>query len=66
MPTDLIAAMDYGGYISLWKLILFILAFFAWAPLVSWVFTDSQAVRTNAFVWTLVIALSGIVTLFLW
>ena len=66
MPSDLMVAVDYGGYISLWKLVLFVLAFFAWAPLVNWVFTDSQAVRTNVFVWTLAIAISGMVTLFLW
>ena len=66
MPSDLMAAVDYGGYISLWKLVFFVLGFVAWAPLVKWVFTDSQAVRTNPFVWTLAIALSGIITLFLW
>jgi type II secretory ATPase GspE/PulE/Tfp pilus assembly ATPase PilB-like protein len=66
MPSDLLAAVDYGGYISLWKLILFVLAFFAWAPMMNWVFTDTQAVRTNTFVWTLTMAISGIATLFLW
>jgi type II secretory ATPase GspE/PulE/Tfp pilus assembly ATPase PilB-like protein len=66
MPSDLVAVVDYGGYISLWKLILFVLAFFAWAPVVNWVFTDSQAVRTNTLVWTVTLAASGIVTLFLW
>ena len=66
MPNELLAAVSYGGYISVWKLILFILGFLAWAPLVNWVFTDSQAVRTNTFVWTLAITVSGIVGLFLW
>ncbi len=66
MPSDLIAAVEYGGYISLWKLLLFSLAVFGWAPLVHWVFTDSQAVRTNAFTWTLAVVIGGIVALFLW
>jgi len=66
MPNDLIAAVEYGGYISLWKLLLFILAFLGWAPLVRWVFIDAQAVRTNAFTWTLAMALSGAVALLLW
>jgi len=66
MPSDLLAVVDYGGYVSLWKLILFVLGFFAWAPLVNWTFTDSQAVRTNTFVWTLVLAISGIAAIFLW
>ena len=66
MPSDLIAAVEYGGYISLWKLLLFALAVFGWAPLVHWVFTDSQAVRTNAFTWTLAVVVGGAVALFLW
>jgi type II secretory ATPase GspE/PulE/Tfp pilus assembly ATPase PilB-like protein len=66
MPSDFIAAVEYGGYISLWKLLLFALALFGWAPLVHWVFTDTQAVRTNAFTWTLAVAIGGSVALFLW
>lgn len=66
MPIDLIAAVEYGGYISLWKLLLFVLAFLSWAPLVRWVFIDTQAVRTNVFMWTLAILISGIVSLLLW
>jgi type II secretory ATPase GspE/PulE/Tfp pilus assembly ATPase PilB-like protein len=66
MPMDMLAAIEYGGYISLWKLILFVLAFFSWVPLVSWVFSDTQAVRTNTYTWTLIVALGGILMLFLW
>lgn len=66
MSIDVIAAVEYGGYISVWKLILFVLAFFGWAPLVSWVYLDSQAVRTNTYLWTLIVAICGIATLFLW
>ena len=66
MPNDLIAAVEYGGYISLWKLLLFTLAFFGWAPLVHWVFTDSQAVRTDTFTWTLAVGIGGVVALLLW
>ena len=66
MPNDLIAVVEYGGYISLWKLLLFSVALFGWMPLVRWVFIDSQAVRTNAFVWTLAMAISGVVALLLW
>ncbi|HOK95839.1 MAG TPA: ATPase, T2SS/T4P/T4SS family [Anaerohalosphaeraceae bacterium] len=66
MPMDVIASVDYGGYVSLWKLLFFMLAFVLWAPMVNWVFTDSQAVRTNTLVWTLTIALAGIGALFVW
>ena len=63
MTSYLIAAVEYGGYISIWKLLLFIACFLGWMPLVNWIFTDSQAVRTNRFVWTLSIALTGISSL---
>jgi type II secretory ATPase GspE/PulE/Tfp pilus assembly ATPase PilB-like protein len=66
MPTDWIAAVDYGGYVSLWKALFFVMAFAAWAPMVNWVFADTQAVRTNTLFWTLAIALAGILTLFIW
>ena len=66
MPTNLIAAVEYGGYISLWKLLLFVVAFFGWSSLVRWVFIDAQAVRTNAFTWTLAMAISGVAALWLW
>lgn len=66
MPNDLVAAVEYGGYISFWKLLLFALALFSWTPLVRWVFSDTQAVRTNTIVWTLAMAMSGVISLFLW
>lgn len=66
MPNDLIAAVEYGGYISLWKLVLFALAFAGWAPLVHWVFVDAQSVRTNVIAWTLAMVACGVATLFLW
>ncbi|MHC4237294.1 MAG: GspE/PulE family protein [Planctomycetota bacterium] len=66
MPIDLIAAVEYGGYVSLWKLLLFVIASLAWIPLVSWVFTDTQAVRTNAYLWTLVMIGCGAAAVFLW
>jgi len=66
MPINMLAVIEYGGYVSPWKLIIFVLAFFAWVPLVRWVFSDSQAIRTNTVVWTLALAISGIVAVFLW
>ncbi|MHC5083006.1 MAG: GspE/PulE family protein [Planctomycetota bacterium] len=66
MPSYLIAAVEYGGYVSIWKLLLFVAGFLGWMPLVNWVFTDSQSVRANKFVWTLSIALTGIGSLIVW
>jgi hypothetical protein len=35
------AALEYGGYISLIKLIVYVALFFAWMPLVNWVHKDA-------------------------
>ena len=66
MPSDLIAVVEYGGYITLWKLLLFVVAFVAWVPLVHWVFADTQAVRTNVVAWTLAMTLTGFISMVLW
>ena len=54
MPNLLVAAAEYGGYISLVKLIVVAALFFAWMPLVNWVHADAQTVRTNVKSWTTV------------
>lgn len=65
MPTDLLASLDYGGYVSSWKLLLFVIGFFGWLPLVNWIYVDTQAVRTNTFTWTLAMLCTGFVSLLL-
>lgn len=68
MPMSLMAAVEigYGGYIAIWKLLLFILAFAGWCMMVKWVFLDTQAVRTNVLLWSLITLLCGPITFFLW
>jgi type II secretory ATPase GspE/PulE/Tfp pilus assembly ATPase PilB-like protein len=66
MPNDVFASIDYGGYISSWKLLLFVIGFFGWLPLVNWVYVDTQAVRTNTFTWTLAVLCTGFVSLLIW
>jgi type II secretory ATPase GspE/PulE/Tfp pilus assembly ATPase PilB-like protein/uncharacterized membrane protein len=66
MPIDLLAAVEYGGYISFWKLLFYAAGYLGWMPLVNWIFTDSQAVRTNKFAWTLSAALAGLCSLLIW
>ena len=55
-----------GGYISLIKLLVFLGMFFAWMPLVNWVHTDAQAVRTKVRLWTSTISITGATTLIVW
>jgi type II secretory ATPase GspE/PulE/Tfp pilus assembly ATPase PilB-like protein len=44
--------VQYGGYISIAKLLLFLASFFLWLWLVGWVYRDAQAVETNEDFWT--------------
>ncbi|MHC4551447.1 MAG: GspE/PulE family protein [Planctomycetota bacterium] len=66
MPNELIAAIQYGGYLSIFKLLIFTLCFFGWIPLVNWIYADTKAVRTNGFVWTLALMLTGFISLLIW
>ena len=66
MPDILAAGVEYGGYISIVKLLVFIAMFYAWMPLVNWVHTDCQSVRTKVMFWTRIIAALGAFALVLW
>ena len=66
MPILLAADVHYGGYISLVKFIVMVAMYFAWIPLVNWVHTDAQAVRTRHLFWTAIIAATGAVALIVW
>ncbi len=65
MPT-IIAQVQMGFYISPIKLVVFIIGFLAWLPLLSWVHQDSQKVRTNVKKWTTIIFAAGTIGLFAW
>ena len=66
MPILLAAAAEYGGYISPIKFVVFVALFFAWMPLVRWVHTDAQAVRTKVTIWTVAIAATGAGAIVIW
>ena len=66
MPNILAAEVGYGGYISIVKLIVFIAMFYAWVPLVNWVHTDCQSVRTKVMFWTRIVAGVGAAVLVAW
>ena len=66
MANILAAAAGYGGYISPVKLIVLVVLFFAWIPLVNWVYRDTKAVKTNTQSWTLIISSTGAGALLIW
>ena len=52
MPNLVLAAIEYGGYISAVKLAVFGVLFLAWIPLVGWVHNDAKAVGTRDVFWS--------------
>lgn len=66
MPDLLLAAVEYGGYISIIKLLTFLVLFFPWLPLVTWVHNDAKAVETNEVSWTGIVLGAGAAGLLIW
>ncbi|HAL45014.1 MAG: hypothetical protein A2Y12_17500 [Planctomycetes bacterium GWF2_42_9] len=65
MPTT-IAEIQMGFYISPIKLIVFLIGFYAWLPLLGWVHQDAVHVRTNVKRWTTIVFSAGAIGLFAW
>ena len=60
MLDQLLGAVEYGGYISLLKLIGYMALFFAWLPLIGWVFRDARILESNEVFWSgLVLGVGG-------
>jgi type II secretory ATPase GspE/PulE/Tfp pilus assembly ATPase PilB-like protein len=66
MPDLALPAVTYGGYISVVKLIVFLILFFLWLPLVGWVYGDARSVETKEAFWTGLILGAGAVTALAW
>lgn len=60
------ATIQAGAYISIFKLIAFIIGLFVWLPLIAWVNSDAKKVRTNAYKWTIVVFLAGAIGAIVW
>ena len=66
MPDLLLSSIEYSGYISLTKLIIFLVLFFLWLPIVSWVYQDARAVGTKDVFWTAVVLGAGAAAAIIW
>ncbi len=66
MADVLAASVAFGGYISIIKLIGFIILFFAWLALVGWVFQDGHAIDVKEVTWTGVVLGAGAVGTLVW
>jgi type II secretory ATPase GspE/PulE/Tfp pilus assembly ATPase PilB-like protein len=66
MPDLLAAAVEYGGYISIVKLLVFLILFFLWLPLITWVYRDAEALEANKELWTGLVLGAGGVGVAIW
>lgn len=66
MPHSLLTTVTYGEYISIVKLVIFLLLFFLWIPVVRWVYTDAEAVGSRQSAWAGAVFAAGAVGIILW
>jgi type II secretory ATPase GspE/PulE/Tfp pilus assembly ATPase PilB-like protein len=66
MPDLLLVSVEYGGYISIIKLIIFLVLFFPWLPLLGWVHSDAKAVETKVVFWTGIVLGAGAAGAIIW
>jgi len=66
MPDLLLAAIGYGGYISIIKFIIFLIMFFGWIPLLTWVYYDAKVIETKEVFWTAIILGAGAAGVIIW
>jgi type II secretory ATPase GspE/PulE/Tfp pilus assembly ATPase PilB-like protein len=66
MPDLLAASAGYGGYISIIKFLIFMVMFFGWLPLLTWVYQDAKAVETKGGFWAGIVLGAGAAGLIIW
>jgi len=66
MPDLLLTSVEYGGYISIPKFIIFLASFFLWIWLVTCIYHDAKSVETREAFWTAVIFGTGAVAVIIW
>ena len=66
MPDLLLAAIGYGGYISIIKFFIFLGFFFGWLPLLTWVYQDAKVIETKEVFWAGVVLGAGAAGTIIW
>jgi type II secretory ATPase GspE/PulE/Tfp pilus assembly ATPase PilB-like protein len=59
MPDMLLVAVQFGGYISIARLISFLVVFFAWLWLVRWANEDAKYIASKDALWTAISIAAG-------
>lgn len=66
MPELLLISVGYGSYISIIKFVIFLLLFFLWLPLISWIHEDAKVTGLNTVMWTSIVLTVTVFTTILW
>jgi type II secretory ATPase GspE/PulE/Tfp pilus assembly ATPase PilB-like protein len=66
MTGLLMTSVEYSGYISIVKFLIFLLLFFSWLPLLTWVYQDAKAIGTKEVFWTTVVFGAGAAAAIIW
>lgn len=66
MPDFLLMSIEYGGYVSIVKLVAFLGLYFLWLLLLDWAHKDAKAVSTNVSLWIGLLLGAGAVSILLW
>jgi len=66
MPDLLLAAIGYGSYISIIKFFIFLVMFFGWLPLLTWVYQDAKVIETKEVFWAGVVLGAGAAGTIIW
>lgn len=66
MPDLLLMSVEYGGYISIIKLLTFLSLFLLYLPLINWVHSDARAVETKENFWTTLLLAAATATAIIW
>ena len=66
MPDLLLIPVEYGGYISIIKFAVFLVLFFLWVWMVTWVYHDAKAVETREVFWTAIVFGTGAAATVIW
>jgi len=66
MPDLLLTTVEYSGYISITKFIIFLILLFIWLPLISWVHQDAKDVGTDETLWTALLFGAGAAASIIW
>ncbi|HON90556.1 MAG TPA: ATPase, T2SS/T4P/T4SS family [Sedimentisphaerales bacterium] len=66
MTGSLLMAVEYGGYISIVKLVVFLACYFPWLLLVSWAYKDAKAVETSVPTWIGILLGGGVLAILVW